>query len=174
MEHVHPSDHNHHRDTTTYNYTPLIVSFGIVMLWTVLRFIYFGEENMQEVMQDFMGGFFVVFGLLKILGYKGFIETFPRYDIVAKKIKLYAYLYPFIEFKLGILFILGLYPLATNIFTLLIMVVGSIGIYRTLKKGVFIQCACLGGLFALPLSWISFGENILMAVMSLTMLLQLI
>jgi hypothetical protein len=167
-------DHHHHTHDTSLlkKYKPVIIAFIVVAVWTVARALA-TNATATTIMTDFMGGFFIVFGGLKLLGYKGFTETFPRYDIIASRSKLYTYAYPFIELMLGVLFIWNIYPLGANIVTFFIMTVGAFGVYKTLKQGVFIQCACMGSLFTIPLSKVTLFEDVLMAAMALGMIFRI-
>ncbi|MCL4360806.1 rhodanese-like domain-containing protein [Candidatus Dependentiae bacterium] len=150
-------------------YVPLIIAFLLTLgLSTIRQFIY--GYNPMLWSNDFMGSFFAVFGLLKIFNLKTFAHLFSEYDIIAQRIIIYAYLYPFIELILSALFFLQIYPLATNIFTFILMTISLIGVITGYLSGKMITCACMGGLFELPLSYITIFEDVLMATMSLVMI----
>jgi len=121
-------------------------------------------------MLDFMGGFFIVFGGLKAISWSGFVQTFQTYDILAKRNKIYAYAYPALELLLGVLYLTRNYLVFANIATLIIMVVGSIGVAKALRKTDRIECACLGKIFSIPLSKATLVEDVGMAVMAAVML----
>ena len=121
-------------------------------------------------MRMFMGGFFVVFGILKVLKLKDFAIAYKEYDILAMKSNAYAHIYPFIELGLGILYFTNLIPLTTNIATVIIMSIGAVGVYRKLRKKEEIPCACLGTVFKVPMTWVTLVEDLLMVVMAIIML----
>lgn len=127
--------------------------------------------NVEEWLRWFMGGFFIIFGSFKLIGYEMFVLAFPSYDIIAKKHKLYAYVYPFIELFLGVLYVLNLMIIPRDIFTLIIMSVSAVGVAKSVMHRDHIQCACLGNIIRLPLTTVSLIENITMVVMALVMLL---
>ena len=128
--------------------------------------------DISEWMRWFMGGFFIIFGSFKLIGYEMFIMMFPSYDLLAKKYKIYSWVYPFIEVFLGVLFVLNLLDTFRDITTVLIMGIGSFGILRAIKQQGTIQCACLGNIIRLPLSTVTLVEDGLMLAMALMLLIS--
>jgi hypothetical protein len=122
-------------------------------------------------MMNFMGGFFVIFSLFKMVNIAGFVDSFVTYDIVAMRYGNYARAYPFIELILGIGYLAGGPEQALNLCTLLLMCVGSVGVYNALKSKRQIQCACLGSALNLPMTKVTLVENLVMGFMALAMLL---
>jgi uncharacterized membrane protein YphA (DoxX/SURF4 family) len=121
-----------------------------------------------------MAGFFLVFSFFKLLNLKGFTESYVMYDVIARKVPVWAYVYAFIELGLGIAFLVDFNPMATNLVTLVVMSVSIIGVLQSVLNKKRIQCACLGAVFNLPMSTITIIEDALMIAMSAYMLLQLI
>jgi len=154
--------------TTTYYPLILVVSFivGIVALAEVRA----GSFDWMRAMGNFMGGFFLAFSFFKLLDVRAFADAYAGYDIVARRSRAYALAYPFIELALGIAFIAGAWPLATNIVTLVVMTVSSIGVIESLLNKRKIRCACLGSVFNLPMSTVTLVEDGAMVVMSILML----
>ncbi len=129
-----------------------------------------GQWNEMRAMTHFMGGFFLVFSFFKLLNLQGFADAYRTYDVIAKKVPAYGLIYPFIELGLGLSYIWGMQPFATNAVTLVVMVVSSIGVIQSLLQKSKIQCACLGTMFDLPMTKITLFEDLLMAAMALVML----
>ena len=127
--------------------------------------------NWEEWMRWFMGGFFIVFGGFKLIGYENFVIAFRDYDILAKRHKIYAYIYPFIELFLGVIYVLNLFSPARDVFTVIIMSIGAFGVAKAIMHRSHIQCACLGNIIRLPLTTVSLVENLVMASMAFIMLL---
>lgn len=121
-----------------------------------------------------MGAFFLVFSFFKMLDLKGFAESYFSYDIIARKWMGYGYLYAFIELALGVAFITGFNPVATNSITLIVMSISIIGVLQSVFNKRKIKCACLGAVFNLPMSTITIIEDLLMIFMSAAMLLFLL
>ena len=144
---------------------------GITVI-SLLAYSYYDSGDLELWMRWFMGIFFLVFAGFKFIGYKMFVEMFASYDIIAKKIKFYSYIYPFIELGLGIFYLANLYPSSRDVFTLIIMVIGSIGVFQEIyHRRSGIHCACLGNIIKLPLSTVSLVENVGMAIMAGTMII---
>jgi len=141
---------------------------GILIVGTILSITY-------NFMILYMGIFFIIFSLFKMPDWKGFVNAFSTYDIVAKHVKFYGHIYPLIELSLGVLFIVNYYQAfyltQIAIFTLIIMVIGSIGVGLKLLKREKFQCACLGTWINVPLTKVTLLENILMAIMAIILLL---
>jgi hypothetical protein len=53
-------------------------------------------------MHDFMGFSLVEFSMFKFFNIEGFADGFQMYDLLAKPLRPYAYLYPFMELGLGL------------------------------------------------------------------------
>jgi len=143
---------------------------GIFLVSLVLTNTY-GPASLEGWSRWFMGVFFFVFASFKLIGYQMFALMFAGYDIVAKRIKAYAYAYPFIELGLAILYLGDITPSARDLLTVIIMGVGSIGVVQEIKKRSGIHCACLGNVIKLPLSTVSLIEDVGMGLMALGMLL---
>lgn len=149
------------------DFYPLFGILTIVVLLTTLG-IYFLE---QSPMLAFMGYFFLVFGLLKVTGIKGFVEAYQMYDLLAMRSKSYAYLYPFLEIGFGLAYLLVWQIQIVSILVFFVMLVGACGIYLKLKAKEEIPCACLGTVFKVPMTWVTLGEDLLMAGMALLIIL---
>ena len=155
-------------------YKPIVLIFFYISLITVL--IQFKNEkiNSIEAMQHFMAGFFLVFSFFKLLNLKGFAESYVMYDVLAKKIPLWGYLYAFIELALGIGYSINFNPLLINSVTLIVMSLSIIGVLQSVLNKKKIQCACLGVVFNLPMSTVTIIEDALMILMSGLMIINLI
>lgn len=127
----------------------------------------------MRAMQHFMGGFFVTFAFFKLLDVRGFADAFQSYDLAARRFPLYASAYPWIELSLGIAYLTNFAPLATNVVTLILMGLGLVGVTQALLAKRRIQCACLGTVFKLPMSKVTFVEDFLMAAMAMIALVPL-
>ena len=113
----------------------------------------------------------IVFSFFKILDIPAFAKAYQSYDIIASKINWYGYIYPFIEFSLGISYLFFYDSVLTNLITAIIMFVGLIGVYRSVIQKTKIQCACLGTVFNLPMSYVTIIEDGVMLMMALFMLI---
>lgn len=170
MKHSHPKNAKSSSDKITLSdFTPLIIIFFLITTFTITKQIYSGW-NLMNAMRDFMGSFFIIFGSFKLINWKGFVESYQMYDIIAQRSTLYAYAYPLIEIALGIAYFTQWQPTATNLITLFIMVISAYGVALELQKDRPIPCACLGVVFKLPMTYVTLLEDLLMAFMALVML----
>lgn len=148
------------------DFYPLIGILAIVAALTSGGVIYF----QQDLMLAFMGYFFLVFGLLKVIRIEGFVEAYQMYDVLAKHSKAYAYVYPFLELGFGIAYLLAWQVQVVSVVVLVIMLIGAWGVYLKLRQHEEIPCACLGTVFKVPMTWVTLGEDLLMAGMALMIL----
>jgi hypothetical protein len=149
------------------DFYPLIGILTVVGLLTVSGVMLLE----QDWMLAFMGYFFLIFGLLKVVRIKGFVEAYQMYDVLAKRSKVYAYSYPFLEIGFGIAYLLSWQVVVVSAVVVPIMLIGASGVYLKLREGEEIPCACLGTVFKIPMTWVTFGEDLLMAGMAAMILL---
>lgn len=152
-------------------YKPILIIFFYISLVTVLIQLRNPTFNLMEWMQHFMAGFFLAFSFFKLLNLKGFAESYVMYDVLARRIPAWAYLYAFIELGLGIAYVTGAYPWITNLITVIVMGISIIGVLQSVLNNKKIQCACLGAVFNLPMSTVTIIEDALMIMMSTGMLI---
>lgn len=152
------------------DFIPLIIIFLIIIIFTTARSYIAQHYNPHEIMMNFMGSFFIVFGFFKIIKLTSFAEAYSMYDLIAKRSRIYALAYPFIEVTLGILYLMHVESPIINIITLIIMLISSAGVLTELLKGREIICACLGTVFKIPMTYVTLIEDLLMALMALFML----
>lgn len=153
-------------------YKPVLLIFGYIFLATALIELTTGKLDLARWMRHFMAGFFLTFSFFKMLNLKGFKDSYLMYDIVARKIPAWGYVYAFTELLLGIAFLINFNPIITNSVTLVVMSVSIIGVLKTVLDKKTIKCACLGDVFNLPMSTVTIIEDGLMIVMSLGMLIM--
>lgn len=151
---------------TIKDFLPLIVIFLIIFIFTGAMVWRLGYWDLMFAMRYFEGFFFLIFGLFKLLNWKGFVDAYSTYDIIAKRSRLYGYLYPLIELALAVGYLFSFQLLSILWITLILMVISSIGVAKELKKKNQIPCACLGVVFKIPMTWVTFVEDILMAIMA--------
>jgi len=122
-------------------------------------------------MLHFMGIVFLILSVLKLVDVKGFAKMFQQYDLIAKKIKVYSFVYPFIELSLAVMFLINYQIKLAAIVTVIIMGVGSIGVTKNILSKDKVQCACLGAKVNVPLTRFTLVEDLVMLIMGLMILL---
>lgn len=155
-------------------YQPLLLVVGYLLGIVAVVEITAGSWDMMRAMGHFMGGFFLAFSFFKLLDLRGFVDSYQTYDVLARQVRGYGYAYPFIELGLGVAYLLGIAPVVVNWVTLIVMLIGIVGVSQALWQKRQIQCACLGTVFNLPMSKVTFIEDGVMAAMAAGMLWSLL
>jgi len=96
------------------------------------------------------------------------------YDPLAKRVPIYAKIYPFIESILGLMFLLRFQVEIALVATIIILGITTIGVTKTLLDKRAIRCACLGTALKLPMTEATFIENAIMLVMATILLINLL
>ncbi|MEX2515215.1 MAG: MauE/DoxX family redox-associated membrane protein [Candidatus Paceibacterota bacterium] len=161
---------------TIKDFYPLIYAVSFVLLASAvfIELIPSATNTVFTAARVFMGFFFLTFGIMKAYNTKGFASAFSMYDPLAKRSSAYAHVYPFIEIMLGSLYLAGLWLVPVNILTAILMTVGAYGVAQKLREKETIPCACMGAVFKIPMTWVTLGEDLLMATMAVYMLTQLL
>lgn len=149
---------------------PLLSIFGLIAILTIVTMFLQSDWSLMKAMMLSMAYFFLVFGVFKVINLKSFAEAYMTYDILAMKSKTYAYIYPFIEIALGIMYFFYFGDVYRDIFTFIIMCIGTVGVWKALKSKSDIPCACLGMVFDVPMTKVTLFENLIMALMALIMI----
>lgn len=165
--------HAHHEENSGFdwkNYIPLLVIVAFTFLASVAKQIDYGTWNGIRWMHDFTGFFLVVFAMFKFFDLSGFADGFQMYDLLAQPFRPYAQVYPFIELGLGLGYLAEWHLTTIYIATIVVFGWGSLGVIRSLTKGMNIKCACLGTVLKVPLSTVALVEDLAMAIMAAAML----
>jgi copper chaperone CopZ len=149
---------------------PLFLIVGYIAGTVALIAYAVGTRSPELLMRWFMAGFFLVFSFFKLLDLRGFADAYRSYDIVARAWPAWAWIYPFVELALGIAYLVGFAPLATNVVTLVVMLVSAVGVLMALLDRRAIRCACLGTALNLPMTKVTLVEDLGMAAMAAAML----
>jgi copper chaperone CopZ len=159
-------------DSNDEKLTPLFVILSYIVGGVLLRAWIANDYSITSLMSNFMGGFFVVFSLFKLLNLPGFADAYATYDLVASKSRTYGLAYPFVELLLGVAYFVGFEPTLTSVITLILMAIGSVGVFRALRTKRKFQCACLGTALKLPMTKVTLIEDLTMGLMALIMIIH--
>ena len=160
------------KDISFKTFTPLLALFVLVATLALSVQIVF-SWNTHIFLMHLMGFYFLVFGALKALNWNTFVRAYRKYDAVAQYSRLYAYMYPVIELSLGVLFVFSIATVPALVVTIVLMVQKSISVLTKILSGNSTVCACLGGFFAIPITWVTFFEDVLMGLMAISMLVMM-
>lgn len=143
------------------DYLPLIYIYIFSLLITLNITFYYSLVLRSSVL-CFLGIFSLIFGLLKVIKLQSFVESFVEYDFISQKVKVYAYAFPFIELIFGITFLLNYEVIWIELACLFFYFINLVSVINALFQKKKFVCACLGGLFNVPLSYVSLAENLTM------------
>lgn len=152
-------------------YRPLIILLAYLLAIIAASAWAQGRFHLGEAMRLFMGGFFIAFSFFKLLDLRGFADAYRSYDLVAKAIPAYGFVYPFMELGLGLAYLANVQPALVNAVTAVVMGVSLLGVLQAVLSKKTIRCACLGTVFNLPMSTVTIIEDGLMVLMAIAALL---
>jgi hypothetical protein len=153
-------------------YKPLLIAFAYISGISILTSLSSNGIHWMALMNNFMGGFFITLSFFKLLDIKAFADSYSSYDLLARKVRYYGFIYPFIELGLGIAYISNWQPVYINLVTIIVMGFGTFGVIETILNKRIVRCACLGAVFNVPVGTITLVEDLLMVAMALFSLLM--
>ncbi|MDF3056281.1 MAG: hypothetical protein K0R17_496 [Rariglobus sp.] len=161
------------RGTRGRDYLPLLIVIGSAIAAATARQAgAAGPWSGMAWMHDFMGLFLVIFAMFKFFDLPGFADGFQMYDLLARRARGYAWVYPFIELGLGLGYLTqARLPVLYGV-TVAVMIFGAMGVIRALRKGLDLNCACMGTVLKVPLSTVALTEDLGMAAMAAVMWLR--
>ena len=154
-------------ETCQKEYQGKLIEVSLSMLLIVIA----GMVYSYGYMLQFMGIAFLILSGLKLIDVKGFSKMFQQYDLLAKRLNSYGLIYPFIELSLAAMFLLNYQIKLAAIITVIIMVIGSIGVGKNVFSKNKVQCACLGAKVKVSLTKFTLVEDLVMLVMGIMILI---
>lgn len=159
--------------TTWRSYVPLIVIFLLlgaataVVAWHDQRE---GTFSVASTISTFMAGFFLVFAGFKLMDLRGFADGYATYDLLAKRVPAYGFVYPFIELGFGLAMLAGIDAPLLLWSEFAVMSFSGVGVAIKLAKHEQFQCACLGTFLKVPLTKVTLIEDFGMAALAAALL----
>ena len=160
------------RDSDATSYRPVVAVFAVAALMALAAsWASFGALLTIAAGQWFIAFSMCILALLKLQDLDKFSSMFLNYDLLAKRVVPYSYVYPFAELTAGVLMISGALRWLSIPVALFIGTIGAVSVF----KAVYIdkrelKCACVGGASNVPLGFVSLTENVAMVAMALWML----
>ena len=148
------------------SFAPLLVAVALIGLGSL------AAGGSEGFMARFMGGFFLVFGGLKLLDLRGFVSAYAMYDVLAARVTAYGWVYPFLEVGLGLAYLAVPGEANLHLATLALMSFSSVGVVLAVTRGEQLKCACMGTAFNLPMTTVTIVEDLGMAAMAAVMWMQ--
>ncbi|HEX2862880.1 MAG TPA: MauE/DoxX family redox-associated membrane protein [Lacunisphaera sp.] len=171
----HASHHPLHpgTDRRWRSYLPLLaLVFVSALVASAIKHSYGPGVHPVRWMHGFMGFFLVAFALLKLFDLRGFADGFQMYDLLARRVRAYALVYPFIELALGLGYLAFWRPTTVYLATFIVLGFGALGVITALRRGLDVNCACMGTSLKVPLSTVALIEDLSMAAMAFVMWLR--
>lgn len=157
------------KDETSYQ--PVLAVFGVAVL-LALAISWMSGEGLLSIRtaELFIALSMSILALLKLQDVESFSTMFLNYDLLARRVVPYSYVYPFGELLAGVLMMAGAMLWLAIPVALFIGTVGAVSVL----KAVYIdkrelKCACVGGGSNVPLGFVSLTENLMMIAMGLWM-----
>ncbi len=156
------------RDPDGVSYRPVIAVFAVAGLMALAACLAaYGTVLSWRTIRWVIAFSMCLLAMLKLQDIESFATMFLNYDLLARRVVRYGYVYPFAELLAGVLMIGGIalwlsIPVAAFI--------GTIGAASVIKA-VYIdkrelKCACVGGASRVPLGFVSLTENVMMVAMA--------
>jgi len=160
------------RDPDATSYVPVIAVFAVTAL-VALAIDWLTGAPLAGIhtIERFIALGMILLAMLKLQDLDRFATMFLGYDLLARRVVPYAYVYPFAQLGAGLLMLAGLLTWLAAPVSLFIGGIGAVSIY----KAVYIEkralkCACVGGGSNVPLGFVSLTEDLLMVAMALWMM----
>ena len=163
------------RDPDATRYTPVVAVFVVAAL-VALAVTWPGGPAAWDgalailLAERFIATSMCILALLKLQDIEQFSNMFLNYDLLARRVVRYAYVYPFAELLAGVLMLAGLLHWLSVPVALFIGGIGAVSVFKAVyvdKREL--KCACVGGGSKVPLGFVSLTENLMMIAMAVWM-----
>ena len=163
------------KDPSKKTYIPVISVFAVSALLAIAASLATTDAIMTiRSLEWFVAFSMGMLAMLKIRDLESFSTMFLGYDILARRVVRYAYIYPFGEAFVAVFMVAGgIFALIAAPVALLIGGIGAVSVF----KAVYVEkrdlkCACVGGGVNVPLGFISLSENLAMIAIAIWMILK--
>ena len=158
------------KDPNKKTYTPVLVVFYIsALLALAASWATTGELLNLRSLEWFIAFSMGMLAMLKLRDLETFSNMFVGYDILARRVVHYSYIYPFAEAFAAIMMVAGgIFGLIAAPVALFICTIGAASVIKSVyidKRDI--KCACVGGGVNVPLGFVSLSENLAMMGMGI-------
>lgn len=150
-------------------YSRLVTTLVVVFAFGVILSMIIGFSWMS-VMEYWMGGYFVAFGVQQALSLKKSAAMFRQYDPLAKRVVAYSYALPFIQIALGLAYFFMVWWIVVGFTALTILLINLFGVDKVIQSQKVVRCGCLGEGMNVPVGRVTLWENLIMIAMVVMML----
>lgn len=138
---------------------------GVLLVALLLTFV--RGLALDRFLADFMAVFFITFAAFKFMDIEGFVQAYRSFDVVASRIRPWAYAFPFIEAFLGFWYLLSEAPQNLNVLATVITGLALLGAWQEVKRRSRFNFAATKSFIRLPLARVSLIENAPMFLLAL-------
>lgn len=166
------SHHLHHPKTVGERIAPysrLITTLIVVLAFGIILSFIIGFSWLS-VMEYWMGGYFVAFGVMQAISLKSSAAMFRQYDPLAMRVALYSYALPFIQIALGVAYFFMVWWAVVGLVALAVLVINVVGVDRVMRQNRTVRCGCLGESMNVPVGKVTLWEDLIMIGMVVMML----
>ncbi len=170
--HVCTCHHNDMHDKKTVSlraYIPLVATLGVVIVFGISLSLVIGFSWMS-VMEYWMGGYFVAFGVQQAVSLTKSAAMFQQYDPLAMRVPAYGYALPFIQIALGLAYFFMVWWLPVGLIALTVLTINVVGVDTVMRRQTVVRCGCLGESMNVPVGRVTLWENLIMIGMVVMML----
>lgn len=111
---------------------PPVLLFGFLLGVTLLLHARAPDRTWHGWLVDFLAGAFLSLSFFKLVNLSAFVDTFRAYDLVAARMRAYAFAYPFLELALGVAYVARWNLTVTHWFALATIVLSTLGVFSAL------------------------------------------
>lgn len=135
---------------------------GLLVPVSVSLFVAFflAEQGLLAGMHYYIGFLLCSSAMLKFFYPDAFAKCFPIYDLQAKNLKADGYIYPVVEWMLGLAYLSFAVPWLVYMATVILFVVGAARVIRVFREKVDIYSSSPGSILKEPLITVSLVVDI--------------
>jgi hypothetical protein len=142
---------------------------GLLLVAVILTLIRGWE--LRQLIADFMAIFFIAAAGFKFVHIEAFVTAYREYDVIASRLRPWAYVLPFVEAFLGFWYLLSSAPNRLNFLALLLAGTAAYGALRAVRHPArHASYPSLGGIFHLPLVLLTCVENVALSLLAALLL----
>lgn len=146
-----------------------LLLLGVLVTSSALTIIRGIELN--RFLADFMAVFLITFASFKIVNIESFVIAYRKYDIVASKIRPWAYITPFLEVLMGFWYLLSEGPMKLNLLAVSLACIALTGSFLEAKHRSRFEHSYFGSLIKLPHARVRMLESFMTMCLALALIL---
>ena len=145
------------------------ILLGALVTSSILTIIRGIELN--RFLADFMAVFLITFASFKIVNIESFVIAYRKYDVVASRIRPWAYVIPFLEVLMGFWYLLSEGPMKLNLLAVALACIALTGSFLEIKRRSRFEHTYFGKLMKLPHARVRMLESFTTLCLALALIL---